>query len=233
MPHRKELKQEAAVRAAALVESGMRVGLGTGSTAKYAILELGRRLREGELTDIVGVPTSDASDTLARAQGIEIVELGTLELDLAIDGADEIDPNLDLIKGLGGALTREKLVELRAKRLVIIADDAKLVTRLGEKAALPIEVVRFGFESTLARLADLGARGTLREQGGQAYVTDNGNYIFDARFGDALPDAATLAERLKLTPGVVEHGLFLGMATQAFVASSEGVREIPARSRTS
>lgn len=226
MPYREALKQEAAIRAAALVESGMRVGLGTGSTAKYAILELGRRLRDGELTNIVGVPTSDASDALAREQGIEIVELGTLELDLAIDGADEIDPQLDLIKGLGGALTREKLVELRARRLVIIADDAKLVARLGEKSALPIEVVRFGHHSTLQRLADLGATGKLREQGGQAYVTDNGNYIFDARFGDALPNPAELDERLKLTPGVVEHGLFLGMAAQAFVAGGDGVREL-------
>lgn len=220
------LKQEAAIRAVALVRSGMRVGLGTGSTARYAIEELGRKLRDGELTDIVGVPTSDASETLAREHGVPLADLGTLELDLAIDGADEIAPNLDLIKGLGGALTREKLVELRARELIIIADHTKLVEELGEKAPVPVEVVRFGIESTLQRIEALGATGALRERGGAPFVTDNGNFIYDAHFEGGMSDPEELERVLKLTPGVVETGLFLGMATRAFVASPDGVQEL-------
>lgn len=221
------LKKDAALRAAALVQGGMRVGLGTGSTAKYVIEEIGRRVRAGELQGVVGVATSEASEALAREVGISVEDLGTAPLDLAIDGADEIAPNLDLIKGLGGALTREKLVELRARELVVIADHTKLVARLGEKAPVPVEVVRFGVDSTLARLAALGAGGALRGPGGAPFVTDNGNFVFDARF-ERIEDPSELARQLKLTPGVVESGLFLGMATAAFVATPTGVRELRA-----
>lgn len=219
------LKEEAARRAVTLVQSGMRVGLGTGSTAKYAIQAIGERVASGDLRDIVGVATSDASEALARQLGIPVEPLDPRPLDLAIDGADEIDPALNLIKGLGGALLREKLTEVQARRLVIIADHTKVVTRLGEKAPLPIEIARFGFLSTIERLRGLVPGGRLRQPGAQPYVTDNGNYIYDAQLPQSF-DPATLERQLKGTLGVVETGFFLGMAELAFVAAPEGVREL-------
>ncbi|KEF35326.1 ribose 5-phosphate isomerase [Deinococcus sp. RL] len=225
MPDLEALKKEAALRAVALVESGMRVGLGTGSTAKYAILELGRQLAAGELRDIVGVATSEASEALAREVGVPVQPLDPRPLDLAIDGADEIDPDLNLIKGLGGALLREKLTEVQARRLVIIADHTKLVARLGEKAPLPVEIVRFGFLSTVERLRALVPGGRLRQPGAQLFLTDNDNYIYDAQLPAAF-DPAALERRLKGTLGVVETGFFLGMADVAFVAAPQGVQEL-------
>jgi len=219
------LKKEAALRAVALVESGMRVGLGTGSTAKYAIEAIGERLASGDLQGVVGVATSDASEALARQVGIPVEPLDPRPLDLAIDGADEIDPRLNLIKGLGGALLREKLTEVQARRLVIIADHTKVVTRLGEKAPLPIEIARFGFLSTIERLRVLVPGGRLRQPGAQPYVTDNGNYIYDAQLPERF-DPVELERELKGTLGVVETGFFLGMAGVAFVAAPEGVREL-------
>ncbi|ULH15387.1 ribose 5-phosphate isomerase A [Deinococcus sp. KNUC1210] len=219
------LKKEAAERAAALVTSGMRVGLGTGSTAKYAIEAIGRRVQAGELSGVVGVATSEASDVLARSFGVPIEALDPRPLDLAIDGADEIDPQLNLIKGLGGALLREKLTEIQARKLVIIADHTKLVTRLGEKAPLPVEIARFGFLSTIERLRALGLGGRLRQPGAQPYITDNGNYIFDAQLPERF-DAAALERTLKGTLGVIETGFFLGMAERAFVAAADGVQEL-------
>ena len=219
------LKKEAALRAVALVQSGQRVGLGTGSTAKYAIEELGRKLTAGELSGIVGVSTSEASERLAREVGIPTEPLDPRPLDIAIDGADEIAPNLDLVKGLGGALVREKMTEVQARRLIIIADHTKLVTRLGEKAPLPIEILPFGFLSTIERLRDFLPGGRLRMSGAQNYVTDNGNYIFDAQL-PADFDARELERRIKGTLGVVDTGLFLGMAERAFVAAPDGVQEL-------
>ena len=219
------LKKEAALRAVALVQSGQRVGLGTGSTAKYAIEELGRKLAAGELSDIVGVSTSEASEKLAREVGIPTEPLDPRPLDIAIDGADEIAPNLDLVKGLGGALVREKMTEVQARRLIIIADHTKLVTRLGEKAPLPIEILPFGFLSTVERLRGLVPGGRLRMDGAKNYVTDNGNYIFDAQL-PAEFDPAVLERQLKGTLGVVDTGLFLGMAERAFVAAPDGVQEL-------
>ena len=224
-PDLEALKKEAAVRAAALVESGMRVGLGTGSTARYAIEEIGRRISAGELTGIVGVATSEASDVLAQQVGIATQPLDPRPLDIAIDGADEIDPGLNLIKGLGGALLREKLTEVQARRFIVIADHTKLVTRLGEKAPLPVEIARFGFLSTVGRLRALGLGGRLRQPGAQPYVTDNGNYIFDAQLPGST-DPAVLERQLKGTLGVIETGLFLGMAERAFVATGDGVLEL-------
>ena len=219
------LKKEAAVRAAALVVSGMRVGLGTGSTARYAIEEIGRRVAAGGLKGVVGVATSEASDALARQVGLVVETLNPRPLDLAIDGADEIDPHLNLIKGLGGALLREKLTEVQARRLIIIADHTKLVTRLGEKAPLPVEIARFGFLSTIERIRKLGLGGRLRQPGAQPYLTDNGNYIFDAQLPeDTVP--AVLERQLKGLLGVIETGFFLGMAERAFVATEEGVLEL-------
>lgn len=225
MPDLEGLKKEAALRAVALVESGMRVGLGTGSTAKYAIEAIGERLASGDLRGVVGVATSDASEALAREVGIPVEPLDPRPLDLAIDGADEIDPRLNLIKGLGGALLREKLTEVQARRLVIIADHTKVVTRLGEKAPLPIEIARFGFLSTIERLRALVPGGRLRQPGAQPYVTDNGNYIYDAQLPASF-DPAGLERQLKGTLGVVETGFFLGMAGVAFVAAPEGVQEL-------
>lgn len=225
MPDLEPLKKEAALRAVALIESGMRVGLGTGSTAKYAIEEIGRRVQNGELTGIVGVATSEASEALAREVGIAVDPLDPRPLDLAIDGADEIAPNLDLIKGLGGALLREKLTEVQARRLIVIADHSKLVGQIGEKAPLPIEIARFGFLSTIERLRKIVPGGRLRQPGAQPYVTDNGNYIYDAQL-TVGGDIAALERQLKGTLGVVETGLFLGMAERAFVASPDGVQEL-------
>ena len=222
------LKREAALRAVALVKSGDRVGLGTGSTAKYAIEEIGRKLAAGELTGVVGVATSEASDVLARQVGIPVEPLDPRPLDIAIDGADEIAPNLDLIKGLGGALLREKLTEVQARRFIVIADHTKLVEHIGEKSALPIEIARFGFLSTIERLRAILPSGRLRQPGAQPYVTDNGNYIFDAQI-PAGTDIAALERQLKGTLGVVDTGLFLGMAERAFVAATDGVTELTPR----
>lgn len=224
-PDLEALKKEAAIRAVALVGSGMRVGLGTGSTAKYAIEEIGRRLSSGELSGVTGVATSEASDALARQVGIPVEALDPRPLDIAIDGADEIDPALNLIKGLGGALLREKLTEVQARQLVIIADHTKLVTRIGEKAPLPIEIARFGFLSTIERLRAVLPAGRLRQNGAQPYVTDNGNLIFDAQIPEGH-DIHALERQLKGTLGVIDTGLFLGMAQVAFVAAPGGVQEL-------
>jgi len=219
------LKKEAALKAVALVRSGDRVGLGTGSTARYAIEELGRKLAAGELTGIVGVSTSEASEQLARQVGVPTEPLDPRPLDIAIDGADEIAPNLDLVKGLGGALVREKVTEVQARRLIIIADHTKLVGQLGEKAPLPIEILKFGFLSTIDRLRAFLPGGQLRQPGAQPYVTDNGNYIYDAKLPETF-DPAELERRIKGTLGVVDTGLFLGMAERAFVAAPDGVQEL-------
>ncbi|GAB4215015.1 MAG: ribose-5-phosphate isomerase RpiA [Roseiflexaceae bacterium] len=223
------LKEQAAERALDLVADGMVLGLGTGSTARYVVLGLGRRLREGRLRDIVGVPTSEATAALAREQG---VPLATLEqqpaLDLAIDGADEIDPQLHLIKGLGGALLREKVVASVARRFVVVADRSKLVAHLGERAPLPVEVVAFALAPVQRRLTELGAMPVLRRAAdGSPYHTDQGNPILDCRFA-RIDDPAALDRAVRAIPGVVEHGLFLGLASSAFVAGDHGVELLEA-----
>lgn len=216
------LKAEAARRAVRYVKSGMRVGLGTGSTARYAILEIARKIKAGELENIVGVATSVASERLARENGIAVEDLDAQTLDVAIDGADEIAPNLDLIKGLGAALLREKLVALAAREFIVVADHTKMVTHLGEKVSLPVEIVRFGFETTLRRLEGVGEP-VLRLRNGEAIVTDNGNFIADLRFSTA--DASHLARELKQIAGVVETGFFINLAARAVVAFETEVKE--------
>jgi len=216
------LKAEAARRAVGFIKSGMRVGLGTGSTARYAILEIARKINAGELENITSVATSNESEKLAREKGIAVEDLGTQALDIAIDGADEIAPNLDLIKGAGAALLREKLVELQAKEFIVIADYTKLVKHLGEKVSLPVEIVRFGFESTIQRLKIYGEP-VLRRKDGGIVITDNSNYIADLRF--STDDAPRLAQDLKQLAGVVETGFFIGMATRAIVAFESEVKE--------
>ena len=216
------LKAEAARRAVEFVESGMRVGLGTGSTAKHAILEISRKIKAGELENIVGVATSIESENLARENDIVVEDLDTRPLDLAIDGADEIAPNLDLIKGAGAALLREKLVELQAKEFIVVADYTKMVENLGEKFPLPVEIARFGFDSTLERLKKFGEP-VLRVKNGATLITDNGNFIADLKF--ETDNAPQLSQNLKLLAGVVETGFFIGMATRAIVAFEREVKE--------
>lgn len=224
MDPRDQLKQAAAEAAARLVEDGMIVGLGTGSTAKFAVEALGKRVREG--LRIIGIPTSEATASQARGVGIPISSLGEhIEVDLTIDGADEIQPGtLDLIKGHGGALLREKVVASASRRLVIIADNTKLVDRLGTHFALPVEVVPFGWQAAERKIRQLGARTQLRPGPGEKpFVTDGGHFILDCAF-PPISDPAALDEALNSIVGVVEHGLFLKMTSRAVVAGQDGVQ---------
>jgi ribose 5-phosphate isomerase A len=207
------------------VRDGMRLGLGTGSTAARMLEALAARIAAGTLRDIAGVPTSDATATACRRLGIPLTTLAeTPRLDVVIDGADEIDPGLDLIKGLGGAHLREKVVACAAGLMVVVADEAKLVARLGERAPLPVEVVTFALPVSGRLLRERGWEPTLRlGAGGSPFVTDEGNAILDCRRGD-WSDPAGLAAGVDAVPGVVEHGFFLGIAGAAVVGTSAGVR---------
>jgi ribose 5-phosphate isomerase A len=218
-------REAAAARAAELVEPEMTVGLGSGR-AVWRVVEL-----LAEHPPARAVVASERTDLLAREKGIEVVELdGSLELDLAIDGADEIDPELRLIKGGGGALLREKIVIAAARRFVVVAEAAKRVERLGEGFRLPVEVARFGWPDTRRRLGGLLPDAELRSDGDEPYLTDEGHYILDC----ALPPGAdpdALDRDLKRIPGVVEHGLFLGMAERALLGTPEGGVEVLERRR--
>jgi ribose 5-phosphate isomerase A len=219
-------KRAAAEAAAALVEDGMVVGLGTGSTAFFAIEALIRRVRQG--LRILGIPTSERSTVQARDGGIPLTSFAEhRRLDITIDGADEIAVgSLNLIKGLGGALLREKIVAAASDRLVIVADARKLVERLGGTAKLPVEVVPFGWQTTAERLARLGANPVLR--GGDhasPFRTDGGNLILDCDFG-LIADPAALDQAIGQTIGVVETGLFIGMACMALVADDTGIHRL-------
>jgi ribose 5-phosphate isomerase A len=220
---RDDLKREVGEQAAALVEDGMVVGLGTGSTAAFFIEALVRRAKAG-LT-IACIPTSERSAEQARSGGLNLVTFATHpKIDLAVDGADEIKRDtLDLVKGLGGALLREKIVASAAARFVIIADAEKLVDWLGTRCAVPVEVTRFGWELTQYRLREYGADVIRRTTpDGEAYVTDGGNFILDSRF-EPIADPVALNRRLLQVPGIVETGLFPGMAEMALVADDRGV----------
>jgi ribose 5-phosphate isomerase A len=220
-----DLKQKAALQALSYVHSGMAVGLGTGSTTGYFIDMLGHRLECGALSDIVGIPTSAGTAAHARAAGIPLADLtGDRRLDLAVDGADEVDPKLNLIKGLGQALLREKIVEIHADRFVVVVDESKLVPRLGQ-GPLPVEIVPFGVQAHLRWLCTLGCRAELwRGPDDSPVLTDNGNYLARCWFAEGIADAYELANILANRPGVVEHGLFLDMATCVIVAASDGIR---------
>lgn len=220
------LKEAAARRAVDEVESGMVLGLGTGSTVAHFLLALGERLRDGDLRDVVGVPTSIRTADAAQAQGIPVEGFAEHDtLDLTVDGADEVSPDLDLIKGMGGALLREKIVANASRRLVIIVDEGKLVDRLGTRSPLPVEVAAFGWQLHLPFLASLGAEPALREETGEAaYTTDNGNYVVDCAFPDGIDDAPGLEEALRTRVGVVETGLFLGMTDRVIVGAPDGPR---------
>jgi ribose 5-phosphate isomerase A len=220
------LKRAAAERALEWVESGMRLGLGTGSTVAHFLDVLGERIRAGGLARIVGVPTSVRTEERARELGIPLAELHDVQpLDLTVDGADEVDPDLDLVKGLGGALLREKMVAQASRRLLIMVDDSKRVPRLGTRAPLPVEVTRFGWKAHLPFLHDLGCEPTLRMGGdGTPYVTDNGNHVLDCRFPRGMDDPGAVEDALRARAGVVENGLFLGMATGVVVAGAGGIQ---------
>lgn len=217
-------KQIAAESAARLVKNGMVIGLGSGSTAEIAIRILGDKVKNG--LQIIGVPTSLKSDQIARGLGIRLATLEVYpELDLTIDGADEVElGSLDLIKGRGGALLREKIVASSSRQLIVIVDESKIVNRLGSHGEVPVEIVSFGWESTARRLEKLGWKPVLRaEVGGLPFVTDGGHYILDCSFEKGTSIQARAAQ-LHETVGVVEHGMFLGMATEAHIGSPTGVR---------
>lgn len=202
----------------------MAVGLGTGSTVAYFLDALAARLADGTLEGIVGVPTSVRTAEVAVGLGIPLTELSDRPvLDLTVDGADEVDSDLDLIKGLGGALLREKIVARASKRLVIIADEGKRVERLGQRAPLPVEVVRFAWDVHLPFFRELGSDPLLRRgSDGEPYVTDNGNYVVDCHFESGIGDPAAVESALQRRVGVVESGLFLGMAARAVIGSADG-----------
>jgi ribose 5-phosphate isomerase A len=222
------LKRRAAEAALGQVRSGMVLGLGTGSTVAHLLDLLAEAIASGTLTDIVGVPTSAQTERRAQALRIPLVGLADRErIDLTIDGADEISPELDLIKGGGGALLREKMVAQASERVVIIADAAKKVDRLGTTFALPIEVVRWGWESHVRFLRDWGATAALRlGSDGNPVASDNGQIFLDCRFSAGIDDSAALENALTRRAGVVETGLFLGLADEAFVATARGVESM-------
>lgn len=231
-PSGDELKRQAAEAAAAEVRAGMKLGIGTGSTAEQFVRALAARVRAG--LEVVGVPTSERTAKLAAAEGIRLATLDEEPaLDLTVDGADELDAHLRLIKGGGGALLREKIVATASARMIVIADDTKLVATIGA-FPLPIEVVPFGLGATriaVEKLTDrLGLTGpiTLRQGAdGKPYLTDGGHFILDAAFG-RIADAEALAAGLSTIPGVVEHGLFLGIASEAMIAGPEKVTRLTA-----
>jgi len=218
-------KREVALAAAALVEDGMVVGLGTGSTSAYVIEELGRRWQRG--LRFVGIPTSERSAEQARGLGIELVTFATHPvIDLAIDGADEVERGtLNLVKGLGGALFREKIVAAAATKFVVVVDESKLVDHLGARTHVPVEVTPFGWERTAYQIKALGASVTLRQGASGVYVTDGGNYILDSNFG-VMTDAPATAAAVGAIVGVVETGFFIGMATEVLVAGADGMTRL-------
>ncbi|HEY8667409.1 MAG TPA: ribose-5-phosphate isomerase RpiA [Tepidisphaeraceae bacterium] len=220
-------KQRAAKAAISFVESGMVVGLGTGSTADFFLVALAGAVRDGRLREIRGIPTSRQSQMRAEELGIPLIELDAANRpDITIDGADEVDGNLNLIKGLGGALLREKIVAQNSGKLVIIADESKVVKMLGTKSALPVEVAVFAYAAQEEFLRSLGCAAVLRKNpAGCPFLTDNGNYILDCRF-TGIADPAELQGKLKARAGIVETGLFLDMAEVAIIGSESGVREM-------
>jgi ribose 5-phosphate isomerase A len=216
-----EPKRRAADRALEFVGTGQVIGLGTGSTAKFAIEGLGRLVRAG--LSIRGVPTSIATERMARELAISLADLNEAGvIDVTLDGADEVDPNFNMIKGGGGALTREKLVALASQKRIILVDESKLVSRLGQSRVLPVEVLPFAWTLSARLLNDLGCVASLREHGGKPFVTDNGNHILDCNFGP-IQDATALEKRIKLLPGVVECGLFIGIADTLVIGFADRV----------
>jgi ribose 5-phosphate isomerase A len=222
-----ELKKKAAAEAVAEVRSGMILGLGTGSTATFAVRMIGERFERGELEKIVGVPTSEATRAVAESFGIPLAPIDRYDaIDLAIDGADEVDPALDLVKGLGGALLREKQVEKKARRFIVIVDDSKVVEKLGTRAPLPVEVPRDIWREMVDKLYAFGCTPRLRGGEARPAVTDGGSFVLDCHFEHGIDDAKATSDWLDITHGVLAHGLFVGMATDVIVAGAGGIRRL-------
>ena len=227
MDWREEAKKRVALEAVKHVEDGFVVGLGSGSTAAYVIQEIGRLMQQDGLR-VLGVPSSSQAMILAVRSGVPLTTLDEYPiLDLAIDGADEVDHKLDMIKGGGGALTREKIVASAAKQVVIVADETKLVEKLGTTFRVPVEVLPFALATATAGINELNGKTLLREGKGKvgAVVTDNGNYIVDVDFG-AIADIKELNQRLKLIPGVIETGLFIGIADIVYLGKPDGITKL-------
>ena len=220
-------KRAAGERAASYIQKGMVVGLGTGSTAIFATRKLGELLSSGALRDVTAIPTSRGTEAEARRLGIPLIDESIpSEIDLTIDGADEVDPALNLIKGGGGALFREKIVAEASRRVVIVVDESKLSPALGMRHALPVEVAKFGWKSQERFLAGLGLNPSLRRAtGGGVYETDQGNGILDCATGP-ISDPKGLAAKLAARAGILEHGLFCGIASEVIVAGRSGIREL-------
>jgi len=216
------LKRKAAERAVAAVEDRMVLGLGSGSTAAIMVELLAKRVADG--LKVIGIPTSEGTAALAKRLGVPLTDFEhNRRIDLTIDGADQIEQRtLNLVKGLGGALLREKIVAEASARMIVIADPTKLVPKLGDLTPLPVEIVPFGWPVVLDRLKELRAECVLRREGDVPFVTNGGNYVADCRF-DTIADAPALQAKLKAITGVVETGLFIGLATQAMIGRDEGV----------
>ena len=222
-----ELKKRAAIRAVDFIESEMVLGLGTGSTANFAIERIGEKIQSGDLQNIVGIPSSERTAILARKLKIPLTDLeANPSIDLTIDGADEVDPDLNVIKGGGGALLIEKIVAQASRRNIIIVDESKLSPQLGTKWALPIEVVPFAHKTEQIFLESIGGSVALRVDDSKApYLTNQNNYILDTNFGP-ISDTGALVSRLNGRAGIVEHGLFWGLATDVIVAAAKDIRHL-------
>ncbi len=215
------MKRIAAQKAVEYIEDDMIVGLGTGSTVKYALEYLSKRIQEG--LSIKAIPTSIETKRIAQKEQINIVSLLEYpEIDITIDGADEVDSNLNLIKGGGGALAREKIIAYHSKKVIIIADDSKVVKMLGINFPLPVEVLKFEWESTKRALETFGCDAKIRKIFDDPFITDNGNYIVDCEF-EKINDPEQLEIDINMIPGVVENGLFIGLATEVIVGSKQGI----------
>jgi ribose 5-phosphate isomerase A len=218
-----DLKRQAARKAVEFIQSGMVVGLGTGSTAVHATRAIGEMLANGRLHNILAIPTSQTTAQQAQEVRIPLTTLNEHpQVDIIIDGTDEIDPHFNLIKGLGGALLREKIVATASQRVIIISDDRKRVSQLGSRAPVPVEVIPFAQQPVTHYLQSLGANVILRQHNNTPFITDENNIILDCHFSP-ITDPFQLAQAIRQQPGVVEHGLFLNIATDAIIASPQGI----------
>jgi ribose 5-phosphate isomerase A len=220
-----KLKRLAAEKAALFLDGVHVLGLGTGSTAAHFVDVVGEMIQAGALGSLVGIPTSIATEKQAQELRIPLSDLESHpRVDLTVDGADEVSRDLDLIKGLGGALTREKIVASASRELIIVADDSKMVNILGERSPVPVELLPFGWKTVESKLQKLGAEPSLRCKNGRPFKTDQGNYIFDCFFPAGIPDPVVIARSIDSIPGVVAQGMFLHMADRVVVAGEGGIR---------